>query len=531
MEVMWTSEWGGKVIYSHGTSSARGIAVFVKKEIYQQITDIYTDNDGRVIMFNVSKNDYKITIVALYAPNEDKPDFFRQIADRLELRHEHKIIIGDFNLVLDNELDRLNTYHNNNSARDELENMIQQYCLKDVWRIRNEGKKEYSWIKRHFSRNEELKASRIDFALVSAGLDQKAEAITYLANIKSDHRAMYIYFELQASERGTGYWKFNNSLLHDKEFILEMNQEISKTLQSVNTKSYREQFEILKTRIKKKAIDYSRKKSSEEQTIIANLSEKIVEYESNLPLTEEQDRILTNSKDELEEKLFERVKGLIFRSKTRWYEGGEKNTKYFYALEKANYNAKTCYKLIGEDGQEITHSKTILQVQRQFYKELYSKDEDVKFELENSEGIYVPEEIRISQEQQITLNELEYAIKKMNNNKTPGQDGIPVDFYKVFWNQVKNCFYGMVMEVYQQSYLHDTARKGILNLIPKPNKDTRLIKNLRPITLLNVDYKIIEKAIVAISNPHSKNKPSTVNFPIQINGLSNQSMPVLSEYG
>ena len=43
--------------------------------------------------------------------------------------------------------------------------------------------------------------------------------------------------------------------------------------------------------------------------------------------------------------------------------------------------------------------------------------------------------------------------------------------------------------------LHPTARQGVLNLIPKQNKDTRLLKNLRPITLLNVDYKILEKIL------------------------------------
>ena len=52
----------------------------------------------------------------------------------------------------------------------------------------------------------------------------------------------------------------------------------------------------------------------------------------------------------------------------------------------------------------------------------------------------------------------------------------------------------MVQAVYQQNLLYPTAREGILNLIPKANKDTRIIKNLRPITLLNTDYKIIEKA-------------------------------------
>ena len=83
----------------------------------------------------------------------------------------------------------------------------------------------------------------------------------------------------------------------------------------------------------------------------------------------------------------------------------------------------------------------------------------------------------------------------MNNNKTPGSDGIPVDFYKVFWNKVSNVFYEMAIESYRQNILPSTTRKGILNLIPKAKKDTRFIKNLRPITLLNTDYKIIEKAI------------------------------------
>ena len=83
----------------------------------------------------------------------------------------------------------------------------------------------------------------------------------------------------------------------------------------------------------------------------------------------------------------------------------------------------------------------------------------------------------------------------MKNNKTPGEDGIPVDFYKVFWNQLKKPFMQMMHEVYEKGKLHCTARQGILNLIPKAGKDARVVKNLRPITLLNTDYKIIEKGV------------------------------------
>ena len=55
--------------------------------------------------------------------------------------------------------------------------------------------------------------------------------------------------------------------------------------------------------------------------------------------------------------------------------------------------------------------------------------------------------------------------------------------------------YNSICEADKQKLMNNSARKGILNLIPKGEKDTRYLKNLRPITLLNSDYKIVEKMI------------------------------------
>ena len=136
-----------------------------------------------------------------------------------------------------------------------------------------------------------------------------------------------------------------------------------------------------------------------------------------------------------------------------------------------------------------------LQEQHNFYADLYSEDKEVNFTMKNHFGLYVGDEVREQQNQQIKIEDLQEAIKGMNNNKTPGEDGIPVDFYKVFWTKLKDPFHAMMLQAYQEQYLHNSARKGILNLIPKAQKDTRLVKNLRPITLLNTDYKILEKAV------------------------------------
>ena len=461
------------------------------KQVAPQISKPIIDEEGRYIIFNIKENDEEITIVALYAPNEDKPIFFRNIREKIREKSEHKILVGDFNMTLDINLDRSNTYCNNNKAKKEVEDICDEFSMKDVWRIQNGDHREYSWYKT----GNIQKASRIDYALVTGGLDQKVKTTQYLTGIKTDHRAFYMVVDTNLNERGKGFWKLNTSLLKEKEYVETINKEIEKTKVLCEGKPAKTKWEILKKRIKKATVDYSRKKGAEDKYIIAQLSEAVCEYESRLPLNKEEDKILLDTKTDLEEKLLQRVKGIMFRNKIKWYEEGEKNTRYFFSLEKARYNAKTCFKLINDQNEEITNQEKILDQQRIFYQDLYQEDKEVKFTMKNSFGIRVPEEIKKEQENQITMKDLEEAIKGMNNGKTPGEDGIPVDFYKVFWLQLKEAFYQMMIQGYEEDILHDTARRGILNLIPKPNKDTRYIKNLRPITLLNTDYKIIEKSI------------------------------------
>ena len=500
VEKIWESQWGGRILFSHGTSNAKGIAVLLTKELSNKVSQIYLDTEGRLIIFDIDDNDQIITMAAIYAPNEDTPNFFKQIGLKLKERQENKVIIGDFNLVLDVEKDRKNTHCNNTKAKEEVENLMDEFCLKEVWREHNGDNIEYSWIKRGEYSHANRKASRIDFALVSGGLDQLVKNVIYISSLQTDHRAIYMVLETAPFERGVGFWKMNTDLLANQDFVTEMNREIEYSLGILENNNPCDKWETLKKRIRKQAQRFSRESAAQQKLVIAQLSEKVNEYEARLPLTEDEDKLWINTKNELEEKYSEIARGMLFRSKVRWIEEGEKNSKYFFSLEKARYNAKTCYKMLHE-GEEITHPQLILNKQKQFYEELYDVDKEVKFTLENGFGIRVPNDIRQQQQEQISIEELGVAIKAMKNNKTPGNDGIPVDFYKVFWSKIKEVFYEMVIEVYEKEKLHLTAREGILNLIPKPGKDSRLIKNLRPITLLNTDYKIIEKTIANKMTP------------------------------
>ena len=83
----------------------------------------------------------------------------------------------------------------------------------------------------------------------------------------------------------------------------------------------------------------------------------------------------------------------------------------------------------------------------------------------------------------------------MECNKTPGSDSLPAEFYKVFWNDVADFFLKSINQAYHAGQLSVTQRRGIIKLIPKKDAEPYFIKNWRPISLLNCDYKIAAKAI------------------------------------
>ena len=83
----------------------------------------------------------------------------------------------------------------------------------------------------------------------------------------------------------------------------------------------------------------------------------------------------------------------------------------------------------------------------------------------------------------------------MSLNKSPGSDGIPVDFYRVLWDELGPRVVNSFDCAFQSGFISDEQGKACLTLIPKENKDNRFKENWRPAALVNVDYKIAAKCI------------------------------------
>ena len=87
------------------------------------------------------------------------------------------------------------------------------------------------------------------------------------------------------------------------------------------------------------------------------------------------------------------------------------------------------------------------------------------------------------------------ALKDMDSGKTPGIDGPPAEFYKTFWDDLAPRLIASLNYAYKAGKLSVSQRRGVIKLIPKKDTNPHLIKNWRPLTLLNCNYKIATKAI------------------------------------
>ena len=198
------------------------------------------------------------------------------------------------------------------------------------------------------------------------------------------------------------------------------------------------------------------------------------------------------------EKLYQEIaNGAKLRAQANWVESGEKCTKYFISRERSNALRKSIEKLRNVREEIIMQPQAISRLQFQFFKNLYTSTaglmnpdylKDIIFLQVTPEDNYVLSA-------PIQLEEIHIAINQMKPFKFLGLDGLPADFYKAYWNQTVHTLHSLYLKVVQTGELNNTAKQGIISLMDKPGADPLYLRNWRPLTLLNCDYKIYAKIL------------------------------------
>ena len=302
--------------------------------------------------------------------------------------------------------------------------------------------------------------------------------------------------------RGPGYFKLNNNLLLETKYQEIIKANINETISINKDSNPNTLWELIKGTIRNETIKYASKKQKDTNKHETTLRNEINILNKPQPETSNTNRVET-IKNNLQEKNNEleiitdaKLNGLILRSKANIVENSEKNSKYFASLEKKWSESNTLTRLLFNDTIN-TNQKEILQEAESYYKNFYDKKET-----QNSRINFFDDSIKKLDETEkqtceglITELECAKALKGMQNNKSPGSDGITVEFYKIFWNTIKQHYIRSINYSFGAGSLTELQKQSIITLIPKQNKDITILDNWRPISLLNVDYKMAAKVI------------------------------------
>jgi hypothetical protein len=249
-------------------------------------------------------------------------------------------------------------------------------------------------------------------------------------------------------------------------------------------------WEMIKLKIREHSLKFSAIKKAktsrheEELEKEINSMQRLIES-SNLEEKDKKDILdaLDTKRLELEKIIEYRTKGSILRARCRWHNEGEKNTKYFLNLEKRHDKQRVISQIKLGNENFVTTDKEILSECETFYKCLYSSNNGNESKCTNDVFFGSQTEKRLSLTEQesceglLTKTECLNALKNMECNKTPGSDGLPAEFYKVFWNDIADIFLKSINQGYRTGQLSVTQRRGIIKLIPKKDAEPYLIKN------------------------------------------------------
>ena len=505
MENYILAEWGYQGFFSSYTSNSRGVAILFNNNFEFKVKKIIKDQAGNYIILLVEIHKENYLLVNIYGPNRDNPEFYNNLRKKIrELNVERVIIAGDFNLVLDPKIDYHNYKHiNNTKAKEAVHAMIEDLDLNDIWRDLNPEYTRFTW-----RRSNPFQQARLDFFLISDLVVSLVNDVDIKCGYRTDHSGILLKLKLFENVKHNTFWKFNSSLLKDKNYLDEINNEINAVKDEYLIKSNADdmladeeiQFSVsddifldfLLMKIRAKTISYAtmkKRKTAEEEK---SLEYDIIRLERVGYTCEDDLKVIEAKKQQLKVIREKRMEGVLLRSRARWVAEGEKISSYFCNLEKRHYVSKNMSRLIDKHNNVLTNQNDVLQEVHDFYKSLYREKDveqcEIKDLVKNIQTLSEQEAKEL--EGKITLEEATDVLKNMKNNKSPGSDGFTVEFFKVFWKKLGVFVIRAINESFRKGEMSTVQREGIITCIPKGDKPREYVKNWRPISLLNVIYKI-----------------------------------------
>ncbi|GJZ76993.1 reverse transcriptase [Tanacetum coccineum] len=184
------------------------------------------------------------------------------------------------------------------------------------------------------------------------------------------------------------------------------------------------------------------------------------------------------------------------RCRVQWLREGDKNTRFFHTRATSQNKRNSILRLKDEDGRWVENEDNICDSVSAYFVNLFSSSspQDCDSVVEDI-GQSLTENDILSLEKHATTDEVYDALMQMAPTKAPGPDGMSALFFQKFWVFVGTTVMNMVSSFFDSGVLPLNINKTLITLIPKVSRPESL-KDMRPIILCNVLYKIISKVLV-----------------------------------
>lgn len=508
----------------------RGVAILVSRSTYFHHEKTFADREGRYVMVIGSVGGSKITLLNLYAPNEDCPQFFKNIASLIAEKSEGMILVGgDFNCTLKAAVDRLPAHNGPKSKKScSLNTMIKELGLVDVWRQLHPREKDFTFYS-HVHRSH----SRIDMFLMPRTDLYRARQCSIEAITISDHAPVCLELRMNPNNHFK-YWRANVSILNNETTRQDLQKSLSEYIQfnDNNEVSPSILWESAKSYLRGNIIAVSSRLKKERLTEQTELENKIKKLEKVYQVTKDTGTLnsLKEQRQKLDDLLTYKAEGQLRFANQKYYQYGNRASRLLAFQLRKEQSSRVVHKIkCPNSGKIVCQPKEVAKAFSLYYQELY-KEENVPNKIEKIEQFLNPINLsKLSQEEAelitnpITSEEIKNSIGKLKNNKSPGVDGLPGEYYKSFEKELTP----LLCKVYNYAlFKGDPPRswsEAIISVIHKESKDPTLCMSYRPISLLCVDLKILTAIIANRIQKHIKKlvKPDQTGFISHRQGSDN----------
>ena len=504
-EKTWIQDFGKgtKLLMSHGANAQNGVLLGFAPHLNPKINSWVTDADGRYVVAHVNIQGEPFTFVVVYLPAArnigDKLDLLNAVMAEIAKGGNSRVVMcGDFNIALDYTMDVKAKKEFDQRSSPRFREFFDLHDWTDTWRAWHPERHRYTC---HHGKA----ASRIDLVMASPALLTHIQSVEIGVAFASDHAPMYVDFTTTQLEKGKGYWRFPSFLLADPVTVKRIENVIQDAKTQGNHLNPHDKWDFVKTAVRGESILYMGECHKKKKLWTAQINKDI---ES---LVIARDRVSTNGDlarvytEKIQLMQIERHELISARSQearefniARKYYQSNRPTKYYYRLPGTKYDA---IKMLDTQRGRVHSMQEILTECKEYYSELYRKvphpranEEELQWEFLQHIPAAMKMEYYLQMDQDLTKNELFNALNKMKKDAALGMDGLTVHFYLQFWDLIGDLVFESAVFSEKQGCLSQSQKGGILRLIPKKAKNLLQVRNWHPITLLNVDYKIMSKA-------------------------------------